>query len=395
MRIPLSVLLILCCGLAQAQPILKVGDLIPDMIIRPIINAPVTSLAVHTPNKKFLILNFWSTACGSCIPEMDSLAKLQAKNDRYIQVIAIADDPVSRLQKYLARKPSTLWLASDTSFNLFHQFAFVSYGQSAILDQQHRIVALVCTDSINQLLIDQLVRKEPIRSSAEIRSSQDTEAGIFTADSTIGFQVTWSSYREGATSMSSYYWKSPFKGRRCSYVNMCLSHIYREAYDVSYQQLIYEVPEKNVCEWENKSTRYCFDLIVQPEQKDSLFIIMRQLLNELFPIKARLEKRAMPVYILRRLSSATGWGESTVAESSYSFNGHGFEGKGITMKPFADYVANSLELPLVDETGLTGRYDIVTENVLPRKTDVLASLQKIGLMVEKGTRVIDVLIIYR
>lgn len=395
MRIPLSVLLVVLCSLAQAQPVLKVGDRFPDVIIRPIINAPVKSLAVHSPNKKFLILNFWSTACGSCYPEMDSLAKLQTKNDRHVQVIAIADDPVGRLQKYLARKPSTLWLASDTSFNLYRQFAFLYLGQSAILDQQRRIVALVRTDSINQLLIDQLVRKEKIRSSAETGNGKGHEAETFTADSTIGFQVTWSGYRTGVTSMTKSYPGSPFGGRRRSYINMCLSHIYREAYHVSYKQLIYEVPEKSVCEWEDKNTRYCFDLIVQPEQKDSLFVIMRRLLHQLFPVKARLEKREMPVYVLRKLPSNTDWKTSTATGSTYSFSGRGFEGKSVTLKTFAEYVGSGLELPLVDETGLTGRYNIATENAFPNKESMLTSLTKIGLMVEKGTRLIDVLIIYK
>ncbi|NII25320.1 TIGR03435 family protein [Pseudoflavitalea sp. X16] len=395
MRIPLFVLLVVFCGLAQAQPVLKAGDLFPDVIIRPIINAPVKSLAVHAPNKKFLILNFWSTACGSCYPEMDSLAKLQVKNGRHVQVIAIADDPVSRLQKYLTRKPSILWLASDTSFNLYRQFAFVYLGQSAILDQQHRIVALVRTDSINQSLIDRLVRNEKIRSSAETGNGRGFEAETFTVDSTIGFQVTWSGYRTGLNGMTKLYWQGPFKGRRRSYVNLCLSDIYRETYDVSEHQIVYEVPKKSICEWENKSTRYCFDLIVKPEQKDSLFVIMKQLLHQLFPIKARLEKREMPVYVLHKLPATKNWQESVATESTYGFSGRGFTGKGVILKPFVDYVGNVLELPLVDETGLTGKYDIVTENAIPSKEDVLASIQKIGLVVEKGTRVIDVLIIYK
>lgn len=394
MRITLSFLWMLLCGIAQAQPLLKAGDLFPDMIIRPIVNAPVKALDVHAPNKKFLILNFWGTWCSPCIPEMDSLARLQAKNSAYIQVIGISNDPVSRLQKYLQRKPSNLWLASDTTSNLYQQFGFNSVGQAAIIDQQHRIVALVNTDSINQSLIDKLVRKEPIRSSAETGNKKDVADETFTVDSTIGFQVTWSGYRPEASSMSKYYWKTPFEGRRVSYVNQCLSGIYREAYDVSYKQVVYEIPEKEVCNWEDKNSRYCFDLIVKPEQKDSLFIIMRRLLHQLFPVKAKLEKREMPVYVLRQLPGAASWKATAGTESTYSFSGNGFEGKGVTMKPFAEYVGNELGLPVVDETGLTGKYDIITHNEMRTQEDMLAALKKIGLSVEKTTRKIDALIIY-
>ena len=139
---------------------------------------------------------------------------------------------------------------------------------------------------------------------------------------------------------------------------------------------------------------YCFDLLVRPEQKDSFNIIMRQLVNQLFPVKARLEKRSIPVYVLRRLPDAANWQESASKENSYSFSGRGFEGKGIFMKPFADYVSNELNLPVVDETGLTGKYDITTENTLRTKDDTMAALKKLGLTVEKTNREMDVVIIY-
>ena len=395
MRISLSFLWMLLCGIAQAQSLLKTGDLFPNMIIRPIVNAPVKALDVHTPNKKFLILNFWGTWCSPCIPEMDSLARLQAKNSAYIQVIGISNDPVSRLQKYLQRKPSSLWLVSDTTSNLYQQFGFNSVGQAAIIDQQHRIIALVNTDSINQSLIDKLVRKEAISSSAEtgnIRNYGETDP--FAVDSAIGFQVTWSGYRPGAVGMTKSYLKTSLEGRRRTYFNSCLTDMLMDAYAVSYRQVIFEVPKNQVCNSDDKHTLYCFDLLVKPEQKDSFYIIMRQLLNKFLPVKVRLEKKEMPVYVLRQSPDSAPWQESSATDSGYGFSGNGFEGKRIGMKSFVDYVANELGLPVVDETGLTGKYDIVTHNEMRTHEDMLAALKKIGLSVEKTTRLMDAVIVY-
>lgn len=395
MRIILSVLLMGVTSIAQSQPVLKTGDLFPDYVIRNIINAPVKQLDVKNENKKVLILNFWGTWCTPCLPEMDSLAKLQARN-KDIQVIGVASDNISRLQNYLKKKPSSVWLASDTSFYLYRVFGFNYVGQSAIINAKNEIVALVRTDSINQKLVDKILRNEKIISSAETGNRSDMdERDPFAVDSTVEFQVTWSGYKKGVGSMSKSYWKTPFDGRRKTYFNVCITNLFREAYNVSYKQVVYEVPEKSVCEFKDKGTLYCFDLMVKPSQQDSFFIIMRNVLNNISAIKARLEKRTIPVYVLSRETGTSDWKVSEAKETTYGFSGKGFNGVAIPMKPFADYISNELSLPVVDETGLAGKYDITTENVLRSEADVIAALKKLGLKVEKTEREMDVVIVYK
>ncbi len=395
MRITLFLLILAITFMANAQPVLKAGDIFPSIIIRNIINAPIKQLDVQSQNNKFLILNFWGTWCSPCLPEMDTLSKLQQHNNSKIQVIGISDEAVSRLENYLKRKPSYVWLASDTTMNLYRQFAFNYVGQSAIINTQNRIVTLVRTDSINQSFIDRLIQNQSIPSSAETGNKQETDTNLFGVDSTLAFQVSWSTYRAGIPSMSKTYLKSSFEGRRRTYTNLCLTSIIRDAYNISPQQMIYEIPEKEVCNWDDKNTLYCFDIVVRPEQKDSMRLILQHTLNQLFPVKARLEKRVIPVYILQRLTGTSDWATSKNKESTFSFSGRGFEGKAITITPFADYVANELELPLVDKTGLTGKYDITTTNVLRTREDMLTALKKLGLTVEQDRREMDVVVIYK
>ena len=101
---------------------------------------------------------------------MDSLTQLQLNNKGRLQVIAISNEPLARLQKYLQRKLSPVWLASDTAANLYRQLGFNYVGQSAIISGSNRIIALVRTDSINQHFIDRLLRGEIVSSSAEADS---------------------------------------------------------------------------------------------------------------------------------------------------------------------------------------------------------------------------------
>lgn len=385
----------LVAGITGAQPLIKTGDLFPDVILRPLLNAPLKQLDVRLQNRTFLILNFWGTWCSPCLPEMDSLARLQRVNRTKIQVIAVSDETPDRLRNYLQRKPSGLWLASDTSGNLYRQFGFNYVGQAAILNPQNRVVALVRTDSINQALIDRLIRGESLAGSAETGERRDVGIDPFGIDSTLTFQFTWGGYRKDLPSMAKNYFKTAFEGRRRSYFNVCPATMYQDAYGVSHHQLVYEGPEKSFCDWGNKHLLYCVDLLVRPEQKDSFPVILRETLNRVLPVKARLARKVLPVYILRRLPGAPGWSMAAKGENSYGFSGKGFHGEGIPIKPFADYVANEMRRPVIDETGLTGRYNILTENVVRTEDDMLAALKKLGLTLEKADREMDVVVLSR
>ena len=82
---------------------LKPGDYFPDYILRPIVNAPVKEYDITKQNRKYLVLNFWGTWCAPCIPEMDTLAKLQERNKGLVHIIAISNDATEKLKNYLKK----------------------------------------------------------------------------------------------------------------------------------------------------------------------------------------------------------------------------------------------------------------------------------------------------
>ena len=137
--------------------VLKSGDQFPDIPIHQMINAPVKSVNIkNSKDKKLYILNFWGTWCSPCIPEMDELTKLQKANADKMQVIAISDDEPAKLQKYLKNKPTTIWLATDTSYLLYKLFNLASVSHSAIINADRKIVAVMKTHSITQRLLNSL-----------------------------------------------------------------------------------------------------------------------------------------------------------------------------------------------------------------------------------------------
>ena len=98
-----------------------------------------------------------------------------------------------------------------------------------------------------------------------------------------------------------------------------------------------------------------------------------------------------PVYVLRRLTDRPVLPASTRPEQ-YSFGGGGFDMQGGRLEFVRDYLENELDRPVLDETGLAGRYDVAfavqQENLKP---SLRAALGKLGLEVVEATRDIKLL----
>jgi uncharacterized protein (TIGR03435 family) len=394
-----NLLLSICVSGAWAQGIqIKAGDQFPDILIKNLINSPVRSIQPgQKQDNKIYILNLWGTWCGPCIPEMDTLAKLQSDNQASIQVISISDEKPSRLQNYLIKKPSKVWLCSDTTGFFYKLFAFAYVGQSAIINAKGKVVALVRSDSIDQQMIDRLVKGLAVKSTAEFKEKPvNNNSDIFAVDSTLIYSFTLRGYIKGQHSGSMRYTdKSAFDGRRITFTNASMASLYKDAYGiVSEKQLIYELPEKEVSDFDHKETLYSLDLLVKPEQKDSLMVILQNKLLVLLPVKARIEYRVMPVYVL--INKNFNQKESNDVKLSYSFSGQGYDGQGATLANFAnDYLSNEFSFPVVDETGLSKRYNIKTDVAMRNREGMLKSINDIGLDLVKQDRKMKVLVFYK
>jgi uncharacterized protein (TIGR03435 family) len=396
----LTAALILIAVKADAQNyMLKPCDYFPAITINPIINAPVKTLNLSTySSKKLFIINLWGTWCSPCIPEMDSLAKLQARYNQQIQVIGLSNDPVARLQKYLAKKPSGIWLASDTASLLYEMLNLAYVGQSIVINNKHQIVALLKTDSINAKVIARLLRGEKVKSNGEVQNALGrTNKDAFGVDSLLDNNFTLRGYMKDQQAMGQIPTTGIFAGRRVSYFNIGLLALYKTAYKItSMKQVVFEGHAKKYDDYKNKNLSYCFDLLVKPDQKDSLYIIMQQKLQQLLPVKARIEMRDTDVYVLKlKEDGKVMIPASKLTALTYGFSGQGFDGKGATLADFSNiYLSNELNLPVIDETSLGGRYDIKTNVEMRTKEGILKSIDDIGFKVEKTRRKVRIMVLY-
>ncbi|PZR29783.1 MAG: hypothetical protein DI535_01380 [Citrobacter freundii] len=397
MKRGLFVLAVLFSRYLSAQGFtLKAGDILPPLNVTTLLNAPVKSMNLLTEGEhKFYIINFWGSWCAPCIPEMEELSKLQKKNSDQLQVIAISDEPVTRLKNYLKKRPTTVWLGSDTTSFLYQLFNLSSVGYSALIDRERKIIAVVKTSSIDQQMLDALYHGKEIKSTAIVNEPPAQVNGdVFGVDTTMSFSFSVRGYMNGHEQGGRIYGgKSFFAGRRISYMNTGMTTLYKSAYGITSQkQVIYEANEKAINNYQDKSVKYCIDLLVPPDQSDSLYSIFQQRLNSVLPVKARIEYKEMPVYVMTSKSFSL---KQSDAAFTYSFSGRGFNGSGVTLDHFANaYLSNELDLPVVNETGLQGKFDINTNMDMRTMENVIRSVEELGLSLKKETRKIKILVLF-
>ena len=397
-KLLIAFLILFAAKVGAQNYILKTGDHFPDLIIRPIINAPVKQVDLNRyPSKKLFIINLWGTWCSPCIPEMDALAKLQDKYSQQIQVIGLSNEPLARLRKYLARKPSHVWLAADTTELLYQMLNLAYVGQSIVVNSKHRIVAFLKTDSVNANVIERLIKGQKVISNGEAMNKlSNTDKDPFGVDSLLDNNFTIRGYMKDQQAMGKVPNRGIFGGRRVTYFNVGLVTLYKEAYTItSMKQVVFQGFAKKYDDYENKSLLYCFDLLVKPAQRDSLHLIMQQKLQQSLPVKARIEMRDTDVYVLKlKDDTRVLLPKSKLTALTYGFSGQGFDGQGVALNEFCSiYLSNEFPLPVLDETGLSGRYDIKTNVEMRNKEGILKSIDDIGFRVEKTRRKIKVMVL--
>lgn len=118
-----------------------------------------------------------------------------------------------------------------------------------------------------------------------------------------------------------------------------------------------------------------FDIVAKSESggdDDKLRLMLRKLLADRFGLKTRIEQKEMQVYAITLTKSGHKMQESK-DDGPPVFDRGGptlLTAHRVTMKDFAEKVSEPLHRPVIDETGLRGKFEI--------KIDVAAYMQSSG-----------------
>lgn len=124
--------------------------------------------------------------------------------------------------------------------------------------------------------------------------------------------------------------------------------------------------------------------------------MLQKLLVDRFHLQARHETRDLPLYRLvaakrgPKLKPAASETGPPSVKSNSGANGGGLTATGVSMGDFADALSHELNRPVLDQTNVTGRYDISLQY---DETGIIPAVQQLGLRLESAKEKVDVLIV--
>lgn len=132
---------------------LQLNDKVPELTFQVLEREELASIQLSQHRGKVIILEFWATFCGPCIPAMDHLASIQKEFPNDLVTYAITEESAPVVQKYLSKRPTSLQIALDPSGQLNQLFYHQFMPHTVLIGPDGFIKAITSPDQITKEVI--------------------------------------------------------------------------------------------------------------------------------------------------------------------------------------------------------------------------------------------------
>lgn len=358
---------------------LKIGDTMHDIVFNKLYNYPSTSISLSQLKEKYIILDFWSSWCGSCIesiPEMHDLQKKFASQLKVLMVNSYANDNKKKVEHLF----SVMKQRTGKSFELTYMlgdsvlcnyFPHQSIPHYVWLDNNRRVAAITGKEEVTAANIQEWLNGKAL--SFHVKNDElffdETKTQLVKSDSTkendFLYRSLITNYKEDLGSVIGKKMTTSELVSHFYIINYSLLALYQiafpEIFTVPYNRIIIDSSIQSAFFINNTKEKksYCYDLLTRPLTYEQITQAMRIDLERYFDITARNENRTINCYVL-----------SAGNKIYKSISKGGLPGSDTDQKTLKKYISNRplsellstlgsiFNKPWVDETGLQNNIDI-------------------------------------
>ena len=375
-------LAILFLGSALAAEVLKPGTPAPPISARPLDGIqPFRGWEAYRGN--FVVVDFWATWCAPCLLALDKTAALEREfTGQRIRFLTVANDDMERVKRYFKDKGLHLQTFVDQDESVGHAFGITGIPAAAVIDPEGRVAGITPGENVTAAVIRMLLNgkkvnlppfnriNNPFWDQDEI-TWQDGVLPVFqVVIKPIDVHGGGTAYKAGSNHLS---------GDGAIVQAMIQSAWRTDSFHVDIRG---KLPEG----------AYRFAATVPKGREGELFPAFQDALQRTFGLQAHWEEQQRDVLIL------THDGSVSIKESTSEPLSQFQRGK-ITMKKqstaeLAGALPNWMRKVVIDETGLTGRYDFDLDYRDDGPNVLIDSLrERYGLILALGRRPIRVLVV--
>jgi thiol-disulfide isomerase/thioredoxin len=393
---------------------LEIGDSVPDIRIKNIINHTESSVHLSDFRDKMILLDFWGTSCTSCIAALPGLDSLQKKFKDRLQVITVtkldSKDKVESTLRHI-RKTNNLQLPIVIADEILYKyFPYKLVSHAVWIDKDRKLRAVTGIEYVTKENIEAMLSgKEanmPVKKDAQDYNYDKplldlTQKDIAKPD--FLYYSAFTSYLDGISPPNGRKVDSANKTITISFYNMGLLALSKIALDyktaANLKEFVLEVKDSSrfimnageySSEW-NKKNKFCYTvtLPIHISEQEAEQIVRKDIIHWLSVIgyTVKKEKRSIDCLALFRSGNHD---LLYTKRDKYLNDLDDPDSRKLTNGPFSTFVGFlnkrlSYTLSVVNETGISDNTMVDIElrsNSLEDMQTLYQDLKKYGLAIK-------------
>lgn len=374
----LLIFIICITSCKDENTIAELGKPVPNYEFINILNSEQNQISLNDLKGKLVILEFWATWCGPCIPAMKKLDSLQNDYGDKIEIITVSNESKERLEKFINSSNTSLRIVSDTTHS--QNFKYKVIPHSIIIDKNGIVRAITSPENIDKKVIENLLVDNEIDIELKDDFYIDPNLQVETIETIANsdYRIELKSYDQEKRGGTRLLTDTEGNINGVEIWNSTIPRLYQTLFDVaSPSRMIFKdsLSEKDYPY--EKEYQYNFMIQVSDKYQEKWREVGIKFLNENFDTNAKQAIDSLECYVLKNVDNSIKPSESESTE--YMFMGTILKSKKIKISQIAEYLENFTPIPVLDKTNLNDEYDIDFEWQAEDPKTIHSELKKYGL----------------
>ena len=340
----------------------KIGDAPPLLILSETIQGPaINEISWDKLKGKVVVLEFWNINCVPCVQAIPHLNELVEQFSNQVVFISISDDNGDYLKKFLKRKPISSWVVLDGLLNPTRT-AFDVHGipHTVIVDASGKIAAITHPAALEAKNLEEILAGKPCSLPPPQLNSPDERNVVAVTNHVVAITHPAPTKVEisikgpfplpdrGAFVRRGWDWSKSFPDFEAGKAS--LEDVIPAFFDIS-PKLVFvktKLPEG----------LYDISAIAPPDKMPELKRQFADKLKTTFGIAIQTKKQNLKVYVMTACSTNAPGIKQVQRRGGGGQRPGGFYLTGNKMDKIASFMENSLDRPIINETGLTGLWSV-------------------------------------